>query len=285
MVKGHVTGGVLEALPGSLEKNRKVMGSDISNEDALHASFLSCIVSFPVIVVVYHIILCRSRCASYRFRFGIVPMQGDAVNQLPASRRRLQAHRTLIKSGSGQVESSRVGRRKCARPSVKSAPYPGPDAAQDQLDGQVKFPDLLEDVDHHDYELEDTEYELGDSDHHETQTAGHPLNVPPSHKPNAFPPNEPNTPPPDEPNTPPPNELNTPPPDKPNTPPPDKPQHLPQPLHHVFNIDQLEEEAVLLKQTDAVAFIKLLWVASLDDPVAKLDDATLNRLHNRMMPR
>ncbi|KAG1747773.1 uncharacterized protein EDB91DRAFT_1079495 [Suillus paluster] len=221
-------------------------------------------------------------------------MQDDTVNQQPASRRRLQAHHALIKSGSGQAESSRVGRRKRARPQVESAPYPGPDAAQDQLD-----------VDHHDYEF-------GDSDHHEPQSAGHPLNVPPSDEPNVPPPDKPNVPPPDkpnvpppdepnmpppdepnvpppnepnippsdEPNVPPPNEPNVPPPDKPNMPPPDEPQHLPRPLHHVFDIDQLEEEAVLPKQTDAVAFIKLLRVASLDDPVAKLDDAALNRLRN-----
>ncbi|KAG1823918.1 uncharacterized protein BJ212DRAFT_1444821 [Suillus subaureus] len=42
----------------------------------------------------------------------------------------------------------------------------------------------------------------------------------------------------------------------------------------------LEEEAVLLKQADAIAFIKLLQVVSLDDPVAKLDDAVLSHLRN-----
>ncbi|KAI6147877.1 hypothetical protein BKA82DRAFT_140091, partial [Pisolithus tinctorius] len=34
------------------------------------------------------------------------------------------------------------------------------------------------------------------------------------------------------------------------------------------------------KQTDAIKFIDLLTVASLDDPVAKLDDAALYRLCN-----
>ncbi|KAG2366402.1 hypothetical protein BDR07DRAFT_1606947 [Suillus spraguei] len=84
--------------------------SEISKEDALHVwfsscitSFLSCtwtvslsllsssssIVSFCVVLVAHHIVF-----------VGIVPMQGDGVNQLPASRRRLQAHRALIKSGS-----------------------------------------------------------------------------------------------------------------------------------------------------------------------------------------
>lgn len=36
----------------------------------------------------------------------------------------------------------------------------------------------------------------------------------------------------------------------------------------------------MLKQTDGVAFIKSLQVASLDYPVAKLDDVALNRLRN-----
>jgi hypothetical protein len=48
----------------------------------------------------------------------------------------------------------------------------------------------------------------------------------------------------------------------------------------VFNVDQLERAAVLTKHTDAIAFVKLLREASLDDPVAKLDDAALTRLRN-----
>ncbi|KAG1811863.1 uncharacterized protein BJ212DRAFT_1483573 [Suillus subaureus] len=193
--------------------------SEISKEDALHVWFSSCITSFLSCTwtVSLSLLLLSSSIVSFcvvlvvhRIVFiGIVPMQGDGVNQLPASRRWLQAHCALIKSGSGKVESSQVRRRKGAHPPVKSAPYPGPDAAQDQLDGQVEFPDdPLEDVDHHDYEL-------GDLDHHETQSTGH---TPPPDEPNTPLPNEPNTPPPDEPNTPLPNEPNTPPPDEPNTP-------------------------------------------------------------------
>jgi len=47
----------------------------------------------------------------------------DTVNQLPASKCWLQAHRALIKSRSGQVEGLQVGQRKCARPPVKVHQY------------------------------------------------------------------------------------------------------------------------------------------------------------------
>ncbi|KAG1727414.1 hypothetical protein EDB19DRAFT_1833111 [Suillus lakei] len=108
-----------------------------------------------------------------------------------------------------------------------------------------------------------------------------PHNTPPPDEPR-IPPDEPDIPPLDEPQTPPPPPPDAPPPDEPcipphNTPPPDEP-HIPpdEPLHCIFDIDRLEEAAILQKQKDAIAFIKLLRGVSLDDAVTKLDDAALS---------
>ncbi|KAG2342178.1 hypothetical protein BDR05DRAFT_976597 [Suillus weaverae] len=53
-------------------------------------------------------------------------------------------------------------------------------------------------------------------------------------------------------------------------------------LHPILQtlLHPLERSAILPKHTDAIAFVKLLQEASLDDPVAKLDDAALTRLCN-----
>ncbi|KAG1837560.1 hypothetical protein DFJ58DRAFT_734277 [Suillus subalutaceus] len=122
-----------------------------------------------------------------------------------------------------------------------------------------------------------------DHDHEVGDPYELPPNTPP---PDAPPPNEPHIPP-VKPDTPPPN---TPPPD---APPPDEPHippdesHIPpnEPLHPVFDIDRLEEAAILPKQKDAITFIKLLRGASLDDGVAKLDDAALSQLRNPYQTR
>lgn len=48
----------------------------------------------------------------------------------------------------------------------------------------------------------------------------------------------------------------------------------------MFGIDTLEHAAVHSKHTDAIQFIQLIYTASLNDPVAKLNDVALHRLHN-----
>ncbi|KIK16602.1 hypothetical protein PISMIDRAFT_15723 [Pisolithus microcarpus 441] len=57
-------------------------------------------------------------------------------------------------------------------------------------------------------------------------------------------------------------------------------QHHPSPSCTIFDINALTWVVVHPKQTDALQFIKLLRTASLDDPVAKLDDFALSRLWN-----
>jgi hypothetical protein len=83
-------------------------------------------VPFSLHIVSFSLVLsqCKGKHKHFtNFLTNFRVLYSDAVNQLPASKRRLQAHRALIKSGSGQVEGSRVGRRKCARPPVEVHQY------------------------------------------------------------------------------------------------------------------------------------------------------------------
>ncbi|KAG1719074.1 hypothetical protein EDB19DRAFT_1919400 [Suillus lakei] len=172
----------------------------------------------------------------------------DTQPPLPQSKHRLQAYRSLIKQGTGEAEGSHVGRAKGARTQVQHVKgldlEQGPLNPPQQLDGDVELQDDL---------------------------VGDPYEFPPD----PPPPSTPDPPSPSTSDPPPPSTPDPPPPGTPDhPPPPNAPHHHPQPLHHVFDINQLERSAILPKHTNAIAFVKLLREALLDDPVAKLDDVS-----------
>ncbi|KAG1726307.1 hypothetical protein EDB19DRAFT_2028426 [Suillus lakei] len=231
----------------------------------------------------------------------------DTQPPLPQSKRRIQAYRSLIKQGTGEAEGSRVGRAKGARTQVQ-----GPLNPPQQLDRRVE---LQDDSAGDAYEFPPDPPLPGTPDPPPPSTPPPPLpgtpdppspstpppplpgtpdpplpgtpDPPSPRTPNPPSPRTPDPPPPRTPDPPPPRTPDPPPPRTPDPPPPRTPDppsprtpDPPRPLHHVFNVDQLERAAVLPKHTDAIAFVKLLREASLDDPVAKLDDAALTRLRN-----
>jgi len=63
------------------------------------------------------------------------------------------------------------------------------------------------------------------------------------------------------------------------SPPPQSPPHRDHCISRTaFDIDALKSVAIHSKHTDALAFVDLLHTASLDDPIAKLNDTALYRL-------
>ncbi|KAG0691677.1 hypothetical protein DFH29DRAFT_1010478 [Suillus ampliporus] len=206
---------------------------------------------------------------------------GDSAGPslLTISDRRRAAHRDLVKRGAGEPEHNRTGRRKHARGEHSQADS----SSSAQLDAEVAGSSVLQpEGDEYEFNLDDINNEFNPDDngfdghqHYEpkqpvpdpsgeSQPATNPADVEHSHSHEDPPPRSP--PPPD--------------PDPARYEDADQPpqQNLDQRARIDVDIDELERLAVLPKQKDAIAFIRALQNASLDDLCAKLNDAALQCL-------